>query len=404
MRKYLSWRSLAATSVTGLMAFVPLLAGAENGRYFVSGSENGLEAAHAIVGAGRHTFPNGFSDDLTTGQVRALTVLANLFDLTVEPVVQYYITKPPGGCDPWPECKDGGDGGGDTGRQYTPDDQTPWGIERVYNDATVTTTMGGANVDVAVLDTGVYADHLDLTRRLEQCTDFTHPRGEFNGKCEDKNGHGTHTAGTVLADGGADGLGIFGVAPEADLFAYKVCGNNGLCWADDIAVALRAAADRGAEVASMSLGADAESSLIRDAVTYATDRGVLVVAAAGNDGPADGSIDYPGANVKVVAVGATDSSVNVPDWSSRGINDGDYVVEEREVEFGAPGVSVESTWADGSYKTISGTSMATPHISGLAAKLWRGTANDTRTYLHSLAEDVWTAGDDTATGFGLPHL
>ena len=234
--------------------------------------------------------------------------------------------------------------------------------------------------------------------------DCTHPRGEFNGRCEDKNGHGTHAAGTVLADGGADGLGIFGVAPEADLFAYKVCGSNGLCWADDVAAALRAAADRGAEVASMSLGADVESSLIRDVVTYAVDNGVLVVAAAGNDGPADGSIDYPGANAKVVAVGATDSGDNVPSWSSRGVNDGDFMVEEREVEFGAPGVSIESTWADGSYNIISGASMATPHVSGLAAKLWQGNASDTRSHLQSIAQDIAASGDDTATGFGLPHL
>lgn len=405
MRKHSFFRGLAAAATLSLLAFVPLLAGAQQsgGRYFVSGSDEGLAAAHAIVGAGRHAFPNGFSDDLTTGQLRALDALGALFDLTVEPVGQYHVTKPPGGCDPWPECKNGDDGG-DTGRQYTPSDQTPWGIERVYNDNTVASTSGGLGVDVAVLDTGVYADHLDLTRRIEQCTDFTHPRGEVNGKCEDKNGHGTHTSGTILADGGSDGLGIFGVAPEADLLAYKVCGNNGLCWADDIAAALRATADRGAEVASMSLGADSESSLIRDAINYATGNGVLVVAAAGNDGPDDGSIDYPGANARVVAVGATDSNDNVPSWSSRGINDGDFTVEEREVEFGTPGVSVESTWVDGSYNTISGTSMATPHVSGLAAKLWQGNASDTRSFLQSIAQDIADTGDDTATGFGLPHL
>ena len=131
---------------------------------------------------------------------------------------------------------------------------------------------------------------------------------------------------------------------------------------------------------------------------------VLFIAAAGNDGPNNGSIDYPGANANVTAVGAIDSGISVPSWSSRGLNDGDYTVEEREVEFGAPGVSVYSTWNDGSYNTISGTSMATPHVSGLAAKAWQGNAQDTRTYLHSLASDIWNAGDDTATGFGLPQV
>ena len=154
----------------------------------------------------------------------------------------------------------------------------------------------------------------------------------------------------------------------------------------------------------MSLGGDTQSSLIKDAIDYAVSKGVLVVAAAGNDGPAYGSIDYPGANVKVIAVGAINSGEYVPDWSSRGINNGDYIVEEKEVEFGAPGVSVESTWKDGCYNTIQGTSMATPHVLGLAAKLWDTDAETTRTKLQELAKlnDLYTEGDDTATGFGLP--
>src|SRR3989338_4845936 len=135
--------------------------------------------------------------------------------------------------------------------------------------------------------------------------------------------------------------------------AVKVCGNSG-CWSDDIARAIRYAADNGANIISMSLGGDSEGSLEKDAIAYALGKGVLVVAAAGNDGPADGSIDYPGANPDVVAVGAIDFSEAVASWSSRGINDGDYVVEAREVELAAPGVAVESAWNDGTYRTISG--------------------------------------------------
>jgi subtilisin len=162
------------------------------------------------------------------------------------------------------------------------------------------------------------------------------------------------------------------------------------------------ASDQGAEIISMSLSGDTESFLIRDAIDYAVGNGVLVVAAAGNDGTDIGSIDYPGANVKVIAVGAIDSAENVPDFSSRGVNNGDYIIEEKEVEFGAPGVLVESSWNNGCYYEISGTSMATPHISGLAAKLWQGSTDRTRSYLQSIARDIWTEGDDPATGFGLP--
>jgi subtilisin len=258
---------------------------------------------------------------------------------------------------------------------------------------------GGAGVNIAVLDTGVFINHLDLDVKL--CKDAT-KRGIKNG-CKDSNGHGTHVAGTIAANGGSDGQGIFGVASEANLWMVKVCGRDG-CWSDDIAEAIRYVTEQGADIISMSIGGDTESSLIRDAVNYAVSNGVLVVAAAGNDGPAEGSIDYPGANAKIIAVGAIDSGENVVDWSSRGVNNGDFVVDEREVEFGAPGVLVLSTSNNGCYAVMSGTSMATPHVAGLAAKLWQGNAMSTRSHLQELAKnhDLHTFGDDSATGFGLP--
>ena len=376
------------------------MAGGNSERYYISGSDFGLDLVQTMVGTSHHEFDNGFTADLSPGQVKAVEVLGAILGLSVEPVQLYQVTAPPSACSPWPECKNGGGDGGT--RTYYPTDQTPWGIEMVYNNPAIGPTSGGLGIDVAVLDTGVYKDHLDLFRRVKQCKDFT-KRGVQNG-CQDGYGHGTHVAGTILADGGADGLGIYGVAPAADLWAYKVCGNSGMCWADDIAIAIRYAGDQGAEIVSMSLGGDTQSSLIRDAIDYAVGLGALVVAAAGNDGPDLGSIDYPGANAKVVAVGAIDVAKQVPDWSSRGINDGDYIVEEKEVEFAAPGVSVESTWNSGGYYVADGTSMATPHVSGLAAKLWQGTAAATRNYLHNLAEDILPIGDDPATGFGLPYV
>ena len=337
----------------------------------------------------RHSFDSGFTAKLNEHQIAGLQKAR----IDVEAIPLYQITKPPGSCTPWPDCKNGGGEDPDTSRQVFPQNQIPYGVAMMNGGS------GGAGVTVAVLDTGVFKDHLDLDVKL--CKDAT-KRGIKNG-CNDNNGHGTHVSGTIAANGGTDGLGITGVAPNANLWMIKVCGNAG-CWTDDIAAAITYATDQGANIISMSLGGDSKSSLITNAVDYAVQNDVLVVAAAGNDGPSGGSIDYPGAYVKVVAVGAIDQSQNVPSWSSRGTNDGDYVVEEKEVEFGAPGVSVESTWNNGGYNIISGTSMATPHISGMAAKLWQGNAVDTRTYLQNLAKqnDLFSSGDDPATGFGLP--
>lgn len=344
-------------------------------RYLIKGpvDRSGLEA--------RHEFVQGFTADLTASQAARLRAAG----AELEPMVLYEVSAKP-------DAK----GKPGTAVRRTPTDQVPWGVEKVSG---ASLPAGGAGVDVALLDTGAKTDHPDLVRRITDCKDFTAPK--LKAGCADGNGHGTHTAGTIAADGGSDGQGIYGVAPEANLRIYKVCGASS-CWSDDIAAAIRYAADNGAEIISMSLGADMESSLERDAIAYAVARGVLVVAAAGNDGPVDGSIDYPGANPQVVAVGAIDAAETVAAWSSRGVNDGDYVIEAREVEFGAPGVAVESTWNDGGYRSISGTSMAAPHVAGLAAKLWQGSGPSTRAYLQVLARDLWVAGDDAATGFGLP--
>src|SRR3989344_2280955 len=288
-------------------------------------------------------------------------------------------------------------------RQYTPSDQTPWGMQAVYNDPALTATSGGAGETVAVLDTGAKKDHFDLKNRIVQCKDFT--RGGVRNGCNDVYGHGTHIAGTIAADGGSDGLGIYGVAPEANIYAYKVCGNNGSCWSDDIANAIKTAANNGANIINMSLGSDSESSFIADAIAYAVEKGVLVVAASGFDGDEIGSIDYPGANPDVIGVGAFDINLDIPYWSSRGINSitTQNVVEKGDVEFAAPGLVIESTWKDGGYVIMSGTSMATHHVAGLAAKLWqkdvvgKTPAAATRELLHNdFSQDLPPAGDDNA--------
>lgn len=398
---------LAIGLVAGFVLFTDSAFAFEHGpRYFVKTNSAFWQKSFGA----RHVFDNGFSADLSGFQL----TLTRLFGIEVEPVRQLHILPVLVQLGSETKGKSANPGAKPAKTERAkPSDQTPWGIELIYNNSAITSTSGGLGVNVAVLDTGVLKDHLDLKNRISQCKDFTHLRFPIrDGTCDDKNGHGTHISGIILADGGSDKLGIYGVAPEAGLYAYKVCDNSGSCWADDIAMALRHAADNGANVINMSLGADTESSLIREATDYATKKDVLVAAAAGNDGPYSASIDYPAANVQVLAVGAIDVNILVPDWSSRGINSTTqaYVVEEKDMEFGAPGVNVESTWKSGGYAILSGTSMASPHVAGLAAKLWQSTAPEgakagtTRDLLHQIAKDIWTLGDDDATGFGLPQV
>ncbi|PLR79723.1 peptidase S8 [Bacillus canaveralius] len=308
-----------------------------------------------------------------------------------------------------------------------PSDQTPWGIQAIYNDSAIQRTSGGNGIKVAVLDTGVNRNHIDLVQNVEQCKDFTQTSPLVNGSCTDRNGHGTHVAGTALANGGSDGLGIYGVAPEAELWAYKVLTDSGSGYSDDIAGAIRHVADEAARTGSkavinMSLGSSAKDTLISNAVDYAYSKGVLVVAAAGNSGPNSNTIGYPGALVNAVAVAALENvqqngTYRVANFSSRGNpnTDGDYVIQERDVEISSPGSAIESTWYDGNYNTISGTSMATPHVAGLAAKIWSASPTlshvQLRAQLQNRAKQYdikggtgAATGDDYASGFGFARV
>ncbi|KON89861.1 peptidase S8 [Sporosarcina globispora] len=308
-----------------------------------------------------------------------------------------------------------------------PSDQTPWGIASIYNNSGITSTSGGSGIKVAVLDTGVYTGHIDLEGSAEQCKDFTQSSPIVNGSCTDRQGHGTHVAGTVLAHGGNDGQGIYGVAPQAKLWAYKVLGDNGSGYSDDIAAAIRHVADEASRTGSkvvinMSLGSSGKDSLISRAVDYAYSKGVLVVAAAGNSGYKANTIGYPGALKNAIAVAALENvqqngTYRVANFSSRGNpgTDGDYVIQEKDVEVSAPGASIESTWYNGGYNTISGTSMATPHIAGLAAKIWSSSPSMSHTQLRTELQnrakqyDIKggygaAAGDDYASGFGYPRV
>jgi subtilisin len=391
-----AWQGIRQGRVPGQ---VPVGAG-ENSpkRFYVHSDSPSLKAELKV----RHQFRGVFSTELSDDQVGYLESEG----IMVEPVQFYrFIKKPEKNA---PVCGDGVCQGKE--RKTCPEDCSPGGEEPPSGSCSPATAVpwgvslvnggsGGNGVIVAVLDTGIKVDHPDLAGNIIDCKDMTTP--EMTDGCIDEVGHGTHVAGTIAANGGPDGTGIYGVAPDARLMAIKVCLIDG-CWGDDIANGIIYATDSGANIVSMSLGGQLPDYMMAIAIYYAVNSNVMVVAAAGNDGPVEGSIDYPAAFVEVVGVGAIRENWSVPSWSSRGINDGDYVITDWEIDFGAPGVSVESTSFDGCYEIHSGTSMAAPHVSGLAAKLWTGNAAETRSYLWYLSTDIDPFGDDPATGYGMP--
>ncbi|GGF20444.1 subtilisin E [Halobacillus andaensis] len=255
---------------------------------------------------------------------------------------------------------------------------TPEGIEQVNADDVQDSGNTGSGVKVAVLDSGIEAAHEDLNVAGGESFISEEP-DPFN----DQNGHGTHVAGTVA--GVDNDLGVLGVAPETDLYAVKVLDGEGSGSYSAIAEGIEWAIDNDMDVINMSLGGSIGSSALEQAVNNADDSGVLVVAAAGNEGSFGpfNTIGYPAKYDAAMAVGAVDSDNNVASFSSRG----------NELEVMAPGVDVLSSIPENSYDEFNGTSMASPHVAGVAALVF---ADDS-----SLSNDeVRTILNETATPLG----
>ncbi|PSQ21255.1 peptidase S8 [Halobacteriales archaeon QS_9_67_17] len=275
-----------------------------------------------------------------------------------------------------------GGGGGSTSECL------PWGVDRVDGDVTNANGETGSGADIAIIDTGIDDDHPDLQANVGAGKAFADCRGSnCNYPWSDDDNHGTHCAGIADAPA-ANGEGVQGVATEATLHAVKVLDNSGSGSYSDVAAGIEYTADQGWDVGSLSLGGG-QSSVVSDACTYAYNNGVLLVAAAGNDGPCTDCVGYPAAEPEVIAVSSTDTSDSLSSFSSTG----------SEVELAAPGSNVYST-VIGGYDTYSGTSMACPHVSGAGGLLMsNGDANTTaRDTLTANAEDISLASNEQGSG------
>jgi subtilisin len=241
--------------------------------------------------------------------------------------------------------------------QPSPQAETvPIGITQVKAPAAWDASRG-KGINVAVLDTGIDAMHPDLAANVKGAVSFVPGETPADG-----NGHGTHCAGTIAA--AMNGSGVVGVAPAASLFAVKVLANNGSGNWSWLIAGIDWCMKNNIKILSMSLGGGSAPAALETMCNNAFAHGLLLVAAAGNTGPptppATSSVGYPGKYKNVIAVSAIDNANVIAAFSSRG----------PEVEICAPGVSVLSCKPGGGFQSMSGTSMACPHVAGGAAVVW----------------------------------
>ena len=275
----------------------------------------------------------------------------------------------------------------------------PLGVERIdadkvwdsdENTQTDTNANTGAGVKIAVLDTGIDADHPDLIANVKGGISFvSNPR-----KWDDDNGHGTHVAGTIAAMD--NDIGVIGVAPDASLYGVKVLDRYGSGYLSDVIAGIDWAKNNNMDIITMSLSTVTHVSTFEVACDNAYTDGVVIVAAAGNGDGVD-PVNYPAAYDSVIAVSATNIDDSLASYSNVG----------PQVELAAPGTNVLSTYKGGIYGTMSGTSMATPHVTGVAALVIASDTNywdnpvAVRAQLTLTAEDLGMAGRDPSFGYGL---
>jgi len=300
-------------------------------------------------------------------------------------------------------------------------EKLPVGIDRVDADVLHSEGTTGSGAVVAILDTGVDDDHPDLANNVDPSLGaaFGSSCGSESGGCRfggegyngndcnyewsDDDDHGSHVAGSADAVRGNNEGVAGGVSTEATIMPVKVLSGCGSGSYADIADGIKYAADNGADVINMSLGGSSGDSTLKNACQYAYDRDVLLVAAAGNDGPCSDCVGYPAKYSTVMAVSAVDPRDDtLADFSSTG----------SEVELAAPGVDTLSTIPpesdDGStyengYETFSGTSMASPHVAGAGGQVYAQadaslTNKEIRQQLKDSAEDIGLASNEQGAG------
>jgi thermitase len=250
-----------------------------------------------------------------------------------------------------------------------------WALAKIDAPDAWTTDHGSSSVVVAVVDTGVSLSHPDLASKIVGSVNFS-----SSATADDVNGHGSHVAG-IIAAATNNGVGVAGLGWNTDLLDVKALDDSGSGLYSNVINGITWAADHGADVINLSLGGTMDSPALESAVDYAWSKGAVVVAAAGNS--ASSAPFYPAYYPNAIAVAATTDLDKLASFSDYG----DWV------DVAAPGISIYST-VPGGYQYMSGTSMAAPYVSGLAALLFaEGLTNDqVRSRIQSTADNIGVAG------------
>ena len=276
---------------------------------------------------------------------------------------------------------------------YVPDDRRyaeQWGPGGIGADYAWSIERGESSVIIAVIDTGVDYTHPDMGNYITGGYDWINNDDDPM----DDHGHGTHCAGIAAAVSN-NAQGVAGIS-QSGIMAEKVLDFGGSGTSSITAAAIRHAADNGADVISMSLGAAEPSRIVEEACRYAWEKGCILVAASGNGGA--NLINYPAAYDIVIAVGSVGKTGLRSPFSNYGTN----------LELVAPGESILSTTPGNTYGLRSGTSMACPHVAGVAALLlsrYPGMSNlEVRKRLTETADDLGSPGKDPQYGYGLVNV
>ena len=262
-----------------------------------------------------------------------------------------------------------------------------WALPKMDLPAVWDGNRGNENVVIAILDTGLDYNHPDKPVRTALGYDFVND----DNSPQDDHGHGTYIAGVIAARSN-NNAGIAGICWRCTVMPIKVMNQNGVGTYADVANGIVWAADHGADIINLSIGGYAVSQTLQDAVIYAQNKGVLIVAAAGNQGV--NSPLYPASFPNVIGVSATDE--NDERWARS--NSGSYV------DVSAPGVGVYGLGLNGQYRSQTGTSVAAAHVSGLAALFLSGemglSNNQLSQKLYNNAVDLGASGKDSLYGYG----